>query len=224
VIHPSARVHPTADLEDGVSVGPRTSIWHRTHVRANASIGADCVVGGSVFIDSGVAIGDRVKIQSGALVYHGVTVDDGVFIGPGAILTNDRFPRATAPDGSLAEADDWQVSPIHLQTGCSVGAGAVVVAGCDVGPYALVGAGAVVTRTVPSYALVVGNPARRIGWVCACGQRLADALGHDAPANRDRYAMDRELVCPTCDRRYAFAVDDEVLEERQRPVPQGADA
>jgi acetyltransferase-like isoleucine patch superfamily enzyme len=224
VIHPSARVHPTADLEDDVSVGPGTSIWHRTHVRTKASIGADCVIGGGVFIDEGVTIGDRVKIQSGALVYHGVTVEDGVFIGPGAILTNDRFPRATAPDGSLAGADDWQVSPIRVHLGSSIGAGAIVVAGNDVGPYALVGAGAVVTRTVPSYALVVGNPAHRIGWVCACGQRLADALGHDAPANRDRYAMDRELVCPACDRRYAFALDDEILEERGHTVAQGADA
>ena len=225
MIHPSARVHPSADIEDDVSVGSGTSIWHRTHIRTKASIGADCVIGGSVFIDEGVTIGDRVKIQSGALVYHGVTVADGVFIGPGAILTNDRFPRATAPDGSLAGADDWQVSTIHLQTGCSIGAGAVVVAGNDVGPYALVGAGAVVTRTVPSYALVVGNPARRIGWVCACGQRLADSMGHDAPANRDRYAIDRELVCPACDRRYAFMPDDEALEERpHHPIAQGADA
>jgi UDP-2-acetamido-3-amino-2,3-dideoxy-glucuronate N-acetyltransferase len=224
VIHPSARVHPTADIEDGVSIGPGTSIWHRTHVRTGARIGADCVIGGTAFIDADVTVGDRVKIQNGALVYHGVTVDDGVFIGPGSILTNDRFPRATAPDGTLAEADDWQVSPIHLHTGCSIGAGAIVVAGNDVGPYALVGAGAVVTRTVPSYALVVGNPAQRIGWVCACGQRLVDAQGHDAPANRDRYAMDRELVCPSCDRRYAFAVDEEILEERERTVAQGADA
>ena len=141
-----------------------------------------------------------------------------------AILTNDRFPRATAPDGSLAGTDDWQVSPIHLETGCSVGAGAIVVAGNDVGAYALVGAGAVVTRTVPSYALVVGDPARRIGWACVCGHRLADSQGHDAPAVRDRYAIDRELVCPSCDRRYAFALDDEALEERPSPVTQATDS
>jgi UDP-2-acetamido-3-amino-2,3-dideoxy-glucuronate N-acetyltransferase len=225
VIHPTSRVHPTADLEDDVSVGAGTSIWHRAHVRTGARIGSECVIGGSVFIDADVAIGDRVKIQSGALVYHGVTVDDGVFIGPGAILTNDRFPRATRPDWGLAAANDWQVSPIRLQRGCSVGAGAIVVAGCDVGPYALVGAGAVVTRPVPAHALVVGNPARRIGWVCACGQRLADSTGHDAPASRDRHAMDRELVCPACGRRYAYALDDETLEERPDPsIPQGANA
>ena len=225
MIHPSSRVHPTADIEAGVSVGAGTAIWHRAHVRTGATIGAQCVIGGTVYIDEGVTIGDRVKIQSGALVYHGVVVADGVFIGPGAILTNDRFPRAITAEGELASADDWEVSPIHLGHGCSIGAGAVVVAGCDVGAFALVGAGAVVTRTVPAYALVVGNPARRIGWVCACGHRLVDALGHDAPADRDRYAIDRELVCPACSRRYFYAIDGEALEERPDPsIPQGANA
>ena len=225
MIHPSSRVHPTADIEDDVSVGAGTAIWHRAHVRTGARIGSECVIGGGAYIDAGVTIGDRVKIQSGALVYNGVEVADGVFIGPGAILTNDRFPRAITPDGELASGDDWQVSPIHLGHGCSIGAGAIVVAGCDVGPFALVGAGAVVTRSVPAHALVVGNPARRIGWVCACGQRLADALGHDAPAKRDKYAMDRELVCPTCARHYVHAMSGDALEERPDPsVAQGANA
>lgn len=225
MIQPTARVHPTADIEDDVTVGAGTSIWHRAHVRSGARIGAECVIGGGAYIDTDVVIGDRVKIQSGALVYHGVTVADGVFIGPGAILTNDRFPRAIAPDGSLASVDDWQVSPIHLGHGSSIGAGAIVVAGCDVGAFALVGAGAVVTRSVPAHALVAGNPARRIGWVCACGQRLQDSTGHPAPAVRERYAMDRGLLCPACGRHYAFAIDDEALEERPDPsIPQGANA
>ncbi len=214
MIHPMSRVHPTADIEDDVTIGAGTSVWHRTHIRTGASIGSECVIGGDVYVDAGVRIGNRVKIQSGALVYHGVTVDDGVFIGPGAILTNDRFPRATTADGGLAAAEDWHVSPIRLEHGCSIGAGAIVVAGCDVGAFALVGAGAVVTRTVPAYALVVGNPARRIGWVCACGQRLVDASGHDAPAHRHRYAIDPELVCPACDRRYHHVPNEETLVER----------
>ena len=146
-------------------------------MRTGARIGAECVIGRDAFIDEGVEIGDRVKIQNAALVYHGVTVEDGVFIGPNAILTNDRFPRAITATGELARADDWVVSPIRLRTGASIGAGAVVVAGCDVGRFATVGAGAVVTRAVPDHALVVGNPARRIGWVCACGRRLVDGAG-----------------------------------------------
>ncbi len=197
VIDPSARVHPSADLEADVVVGPRTSIWHRAQVRSGARIGAECVIGRDAFIDEGVEIGDRVKIQNAALVYHGVTVEDGVFIGPNAILTNDRFPRAITASGELARAGDWIVSPIRLRTGSSIGAGAVVVAGRDVGRFATVGAGAVVTRDVPDHALVVGNPARTIGWVCACGRRLVDGAGR--PVGGDASGT---LACPACGARY----------------------
>ena len=197
MIDPTARVHPSADLEADVAVGPRTSIWHRAQVRVGARIGADCIIGRDVFIDEGVVLGDKVKVQNAALVYHGVTVEDGVFIGPNAILTNDRFPRAITATGALARADDWQVSPIRLRTGSSIGAGAVVVAGCDVGRFATVGAGAVVTRDVPDHALAVGNPARLLGWVCACGKRLVDATGRPAAADTSGTA-----VCPGCGLRY----------------------
>jgi len=129
VIDPTARVHASAELEADVSVGARTSIWNRAVLRNGASLGSECVVGRDAFIDEGVRIGSRVKIQNGALVYHGVTVGDGVFIGPGAILTNDRFPRSITATGELARGDDWTVSPIELRDGCSIGAGAVVVAG-----------------------------------------------------------------------------------------------
>ena len=225
MIDPSAPVHASADLEDDVSVGAGTSIWHRAQVRTGARIGRDCVIGRDVFIDEGVPIGDRVKIQNGALIYHGVTVGDGVFIGPGAILTNDRHPRAITSAGDLARAADWEVSPIHLADGASIGAGAVIVAGCDVGPFGMVGAGAVVTREVPAHALVAGNPARVLGWVCACGQRLRDATGHPAPATRERYAIDPELTCAACGRRYAFVGDEGILQEQRGPaVTQGAPA
>jgi acetyltransferase-like isoleucine patch superfamily enzyme len=187
LLSPTARVHETADIEPDVAIGDGTSIWHRAQIRTGARIGRESIVGRDAFIDEGVVIGDRVKIQNGALVYHGVTVGSGVFIGPGAILTNDRSPRAVTPTGDLARADDWTVTATHLADGCSIGAGAVVVAGCDIGTFALVGAGSVVTHRVEDYALVVGNPARRIGWVCACGDRLTDT---DA------------LTCARCGRHY----------------------
>lgn len=217
MIDPSARVHATADLEPDVAVGPGTSIWHRAQVRTAARLGRDCTVGRDVFIDEGVVIGDRVKIQNGALIYHGVTVENGVFIGPGAILTNDRYPRAVTSSGELAAAADWTVSPIRLEDGCSIGAGAVVVAGVNVGSWATVGAGAIVTRDVPSHALVVGSPARRIGWVCACGARLVDSNGDPMAAEPGRYAAHQELICPSCGRTYAYIPDAESLEERSGP-------
>lgn len=211
MIDPSARVHETADIEADVTVGARTSIWHRAAVRTGARIGADCIIGRDAFIDEGVSVGERVKIQNGALVYHGVTVEDAVFIGPGAILTNDRYPRAVTSTGDLARASDWEVSPITLRHGCSIGAGAVVVAGTDVGRFATVGAGAIVTRDVQANALVAGNPARRLGWVCDCGARLTDvASGGPAPATPD---PGRELWCASCERSFTYIPDAEAIVE-----------
>ena len=223
MIDPSARVHASADLEADVTVGPGTSIWHRAQLRTGARIGAECVIGRDAFIDEGVQLGNRVKVQNGALVYHGVTVEDGVFIGPGAILTNDRFPRAITSAGDLARAEDWEVSPITLRRGCSVGAGAVVVAGVEVGRFATVGAGAVVTRTVHDHALVAGNPARRLGWVCACGRRLTGADGSAASAELE---PDEEAFCASCERTYTYVPDAEGLVERttENTVKQGAPA
>ncbi len=202
VIDPTARVHPSADLEADVSVGPGTSIWQRAQIRTGARIGGECVIGRDAFIDVGVPIGSRVKIQNAALVYHGVTVEDGVFIGPNAILTNDRFPRAITADGELARAEDWEVSPILLRTGSAIGAGAVVVAGTTVGRFATVGAGSVVTRDVPDHALVAGNPARRLGWVCFCGQRLVDEAG--ARVTRDHAG---HAGCPHCGAAFDISGD-----------------
>jgi UDP-2-acetamido-3-amino-2,3-dideoxy-glucuronate N-acetyltransferase len=224
VIDPSARVHASADLEADVSVGPGTSVWHRAQLRTGARIGAECVIGRDAFIDEGVTLGDRVKVQNGALVYHGVTVEDGVFIGPGAILTNDRTPRAITSSGDLARASDWTVSSITLRKGCSIGAGAIVVAGVDVGSFALVGAGSVVTRPVSDYAVVVGNPARRLGWVCSCGLRLTGPDGSPAPADLND---GDEAFCLACERTYTYVPDAEGLVETtatERGVKQGAPA
>jgi acetyltransferase-like isoleucine patch superfamily enzyme len=211
VIDPTARVHASAELETDVTVGPRSSVWNRAVLRAGACLGADCIIGRDAFIDEGVKLGDKVKVQNGALIYHGVTVGNGVFIGPGAILTNDRYPRAITGDGELARGDDWQVSPIKLQDGCSIGAGAVVVAGTTIGRFATVGAGAVVTKDVPDYALVVGNPARRLGWVCACGNRLVDSSGENATPIPSPEAG---LACLRCGRAFRFNVDSGSLLER----------
>ena len=217
VIDQDARIHASADLEADVSIGPGTSVWHGAQIRTGARIGRDGVIGRDVFIDEGVVIGDRVKIQNGALIYHGVTVEDGVFIGPGAILTNDRRPRALTASGDLARADDWTVSPIRIAVGASIGAGAVVVAGCDVGTYAMVGAGAVVTHDVAPHALVVGNPARGIGWACICGERLVDASGDAALG--PPVASGTDLHCPACDRKFASDGDDGTLRERMHSAP-----
>ena len=211
MIDPTARVHASAELEDGVSVGPRTSIWNRAVLRNGATLGAECIIGRDAFIDEGVTLGDRVKVQNGALVYHGVTVGNGVFIGPGAILTNDRYPRAITATGELARGDDWTVSPIELLEGCSIGAGAVVVAGTTVGRFATVGAGAIVTHDVPDYALVAGNPARRLGWVCACGTRLIDASGATAASDPPASAS---LACGRCGRVFVLNTESGSLEER----------
>jgi UDP-2-acetamido-3-amino-2,3-dideoxy-glucuronate N-acetyltransferase len=212
LIHPSARVHPSADLEADVAIGAGTAVWHRAQVRTGARIGAECIIGRDVFIDEGVTVGDRVKIQNAALVYHGVTVEGGVFIGPNAILTNDRYPRAVTASGEVVRAEDWTVSPIVLRHGCSIGAGAVVVAGVDVGRFATVGAGAVVTRQVPNHALVAGNPARRLGWVCVCGARLADQTGEPAAPVPSSAGPGSELHCPRCSRRYRYVPEVETLE------------
>jgi UDP-2-acetamido-3-amino-2,3-dideoxy-glucuronate N-acetyltransferase len=211
MIDPSARIHSTADIEADVAIGAGTAVWHRTQIRTGARVGRDGVIGRDVFIDDGVTLGDMVKVQNGALIYRGVTIGDGVFIGPGAILTNDRRPRALNVDGGLARASDWLVSPIVIARGASIGAGAIVVAGCDVGPFAMVGAGSVVTHDVPAHALVVGNPARSIGWVCVCGERLADSTGR--PASPEPPAAGLDLACQSCDRRYAYEREDSRLRE-----------
>ena len=160
----------TAVVAPDAIVGPATRVWHFAQVRERARIGAECNVGKGVYVGAGVVIGDRCKIENNASLFEGLTVEHGVFIGPHVVFTNDRLPRATNPDGTLQTAADWEMGRTTVHRGASIGAGAVIIPGLDIGRHAMVGAGAVVTHDVPPHALVVGNPARQIGWVCVCGR------------------------------------------------------
>jgi acetyltransferase-like isoleucine patch superfamily enzyme len=153
-------------------IGEGTSIWNQVQVREDAIIGEGCILSKDVYVDFGVRIGNRVKIQNGVSVYHGVTIEDGVFVGPHVCFTNDKYPRAINPDGSLKSSEDWEVSQTVIETGAALGARAVILPGVKVGRWAMVAAGAVVTRDVPPYGLVVGHPARLKGFVCPCGIRV----------------------------------------------------
>jgi UDP-2-acetamido-3-amino-2,3-dideoxy-glucuronate N-acetyltransferase len=164
--------HATADVSPRATIGVGTKIWQHCQVREEAIIGQNCILSKGVYIDSSVHIGDNVKIQNGISIYHGVTLENGVFCGPHCIFTNDRQPRAINPDGTLKSADDWVVSQTLVKTGASIGAHATIVCGVTIGRWAMIGAGAVVTRDVPDYGLVYGNPARLHGFVCACGAKL----------------------------------------------------
>ncbi|HET9496014.1 MAG TPA: acyltransferase [Chloroflexia bacterium] len=166
-------IHPTAEVSPKATLGPGTRVWHQAQVREGAVLGRNCILGKGAYVDFGVQIGDTVKIQHGSSVYHGVSLESGVFVGPHVVFTNDRLPRAVNPDGSLKSDSDWEVATTLVREGASVGAGTVVVAGVTIGKWALVGAGAVVTRDVPDYGVVYGNPARLHGYACPCGHPLA---------------------------------------------------
>lgn len=182
------RVAPGATVQDGAVVGAGTTVWDGALVRAGAVVGEHCTIGRGAYVDGGVIIGDRCKVQDNALLYQPARIGSGVFIGPAVVLTNDRRPRAVSPDGRLLERDGWQAEGVDVADGAALGAGCVVVAGCRIGHWALVAAGAVVARDVPDHALVVGNPARQLGWVGRTGHRLEpDGASWRCPATGDRF-------------------------------------
>ena len=169
-----ARIAPEADVHASAVLGEGTSVWHHAAVREHAVLGRSCIVGRGAYLGPGVRVGDNVKIQNYALVYEPATLGDGAFVGPGVVFTNDLNPRSVTPDGTLKTADDWEAVGVTVLEGGSVGARAVCVAPVTIGRWAMVAAGAVVTRDVPDFALVVGVPARQVGWVGRAGVRLAD--------------------------------------------------
>ncbi len=182
-----ASVHETARIDEGAKIGNGTRIWHFSHVLAGAKIGERCNIGQNVMIGRGVSVGNGCKIQNNVSVYESVTIEDDVFCGPSMVFTNVLTPRA-----HIERKDEFL--PTLVKRGATIGANATIVCGVTIGEYAMIGAGAVVTKDVPSYALVIGNPSRRLGWVSAAGDRLGASLV--CPRTGERYVEVDGLLSP----------------------------
>jgi len=152
-------------VDPSVVLGAGTRIWHAAQIREGVEIGKNCNIGRMAYIGPNVKIGNNVKIQNFALIYNPCNLEDGVFIGPNVVITNDKYPRAVNSDGSLKSENDWQPVGVNIRKGASIGAGAICVAPVIIGEWSVVAAGSIVTKDVPNYALVMGSPARRVGWV-----------------------------------------------------------
>ncbi|MFS0703565.1 acyltransferase [Cellulomonas sp. 179-A 9B4 NHS] len=187
------RIADSADVAADALLGEGTSVWHLAQVREGARLGRDCIIGRGAYVGSGVVMGDSCKVQNYALVYEPAHLADGVFIGPAVVLTNDHYPRAINPDGTRKAASDWQPVGVTIDRGASIGASSTCVAPVRIGKWALVGSGSVVIRDVPDFAVVVGTPARRVGWVGKAGQPLVAGDGAGV------------WVCPVTGERYIEA-------------------
>ena len=189
-------VAPSADVADSARLGAGSRIWDLVQIGDDAELGRNCVLGRGACVGPGVTVGDNVKIQNYALVYAPATLGAGVFVGPAAVLTNDEYPRAVDVDGSAKTAADWTPVGVTVEEGASLGARSVCVAPVRIGRWAMVGAGAVVVDDVPAFALVVGVPARRIGWVGRAGVRL-EPDGDDVwrcPRTGERFVQEEGLL------------------------------
>lgn len=181
-------VHESSYIDDNVEIGESTKVWHFCHVQKGARIGEKCSLGQNVNVANDVIIGNGVKIQNNVSVYEGVELEDYVFCGPSMVFTNDLTPRSKYPKGSAG------YKKTLVKYGATIGANATVVCGHTIGRWSMIAAGAVVTKDVPDYALMAGIPARRIGWVCECGERLP-----------------KDLHCNACGRNYKLD-DDQLIE------------
>jgi UDP-2-acetamido-3-amino-2,3-dideoxy-glucuronate N-acetyltransferase len=190
---PAARIVASADVDPRAHLGAGATVWHLAQIREDAYIGDNCTIGRGAYVGPGVRMGDNCKLQNHALVYEPAVLGDGVFVGPAAVLTNDEYPRAVSPTGRLKGPEDWSRVGVTVGEGASIGARAVCVAPVTIGRWALIAAGAVVTKDVPDFALVVGVPARRIGWVGRAGVPLV--------------AKDDRLVCPRTGAEYVLTGD-----------------
>lgn len=184
MISEPVQIHPTAVVDEGCTIGQGTRIWHFSHIMPGCTIGEDCNIGQNVVISPEVVLGRNVKVQNNVSIYSGVTCDDDVFLGPSMVFTNVINPRSAVNRRN-------QYLRTHVGKGASIGANATIVCGNDIGPFALIGAGAVVTRPVSAYALVVGNPARQTGWVSEYGHRL-------------RFDDSKQATCPESGQLYSL--------------------
>ena len=189
----AAEIHPSAIVDEGAQLGEGTRVWHFAHVSPGARIGKACSLGQGVYVGNDVHIGNNVKIQNNVSVYDAVTLEDDVFCGPSMVFTNVHNPRSAVPRKS-------EYRRTLVKRGATLGANCTIVCGTTVGEHAFVGAGAVVSRDVPAYALVVGVPARRIGWMSRHGERLSLPVSGQGvaacPATGERYRLDGDTLTP----------------------------
>jgi UDP-2-acetamido-3-amino-2,3-dideoxy-glucuronate N-acetyltransferase len=188
--HTEYFAHPSSYIDEGCTIGEGTKIWHFSHIMTEATIGRNCNIGQNVVISPGVVLGNNVKVQNNVSVYTGVQCEDDVFLGPSCVFTNVVNPRSAVNRKN-------QYATTMVRQGATIGANATIVCGCEIGRYAFIGAGAVVTKDVPSYALIVGNPGRRTGWMSEHGHKLVFNPSGRAicPESGQEYRMDNERVC-----------------------------
>ncbi|MGC6480092.1 MAG: acyltransferase [Flavobacteriaceae bacterium] len=183
--------HPTAVIDEGCTIGTGTKIWHFSHVMKDCAIGNNCNLGQNVVVSPGVVLGTNVKVQNNVSIYTGVICEDDVFLGPSMVFTNIINPRS-----AVIRRDQYVET--RVEKGASIGANATVICGNTIGAYALIGAGAVITKDIPPYALIVGNPGKQIGWVSAYGHRLHFDDNHQAvcPESGEKYFLNNNQVKP----------------------------